>query len=83
VWTPGVSGNILPNSVLGKAETAHMGMGMGSNTLRASFAPNITLNPGVTQKDLAMAMMVAREEYTNNFLGMLRKEMPNYTMRYG
>lgn len=53
----------------------------GSN--RVSFAPNISIAPGVTQDELAMTFAAARQEYERNFLPMLHKTMPEFNERYG
>ena len=47
-----------------------------------SFAPNISIAPGVTQDELAMSFAAARQEYERNFLPMLRKNMPGFNERY-
>lgn len=47
-----------------------------------SFAPNISIAPGVTQEELAMTFAQARQEYERNFLPMLRKNMPGFNERY-
>ncbi|RJL08410.1 tape measure protein [Paracoccus siganidrum] len=48
-----------------------------------SFAPNISIAPGVTQDELAMTFAAARQEYERNFLPLLRKTMPEFNERYG
>lgn len=53
------------------------------NSINASFAPNISIAPGVTQAELAMTMVAARQEFERNFLPMLRKTMPQYQERFG
>ena len=70
VIVPKSPGTVIPNHEL------------GGGGLTASFAPNINLNHGVTQSDLAMAMTAARVEYERRFLPMLRKNMPRYNERF-
>ncbi|MEG4645196.1 hypothetical protein VB636_20925 [Paracoccus sp. APAP_BH8] len=50
--------------------------------VNATFAPNISIAPGVTQAELGMTMAAARQEYERNFLPMLQKHMPSYNERY-
>lgn len=50
--------------------------------MTATFAPNISIAPGVTQTELAMTMAAARQEYERNFLAMLRQNMPGYNERF-
>ncbi|WP_147203101.1 hypothetical protein, partial [Paracoccus denitrificans] len=46
--------------------------------VNATFAPNISIAPGVTQAELAMTMAAAQREYEQKFLPMLQKHMPSY-----
>ncbi|SMO78704.1 hypothetical protein [Paracoccus laeviglucosivorans] len=78
IFVPSHSGAIL-NVAQAQAALASR---PGGNTLRATFAPSISIAPGVTQAELAMTMQAAREEYERNFVNMLQNNMPSYQERY-
>lgn len=75
-FVPAVNGRILS---VAQAQAALRGRSGGIN---ATFAPNISIAPGVTQAELGMTMAAARQEYERNFLPMLQKHLPSYNERY-
>ncbi|WP_287882761.1 tape measure protein [Paracoccus sp. (in: a-proteobacteria)] len=79
-FVPAVNGRILS---VAQAQAALRGRAGGrSGGINATFAPNISIAPGVTQAELAMTMAAAQREYEQKFLPMLQKHMPSYNERY-
>ncbi|WP_147203109.1 tape measure protein, partial [Paracoccus denitrificans] len=75
-FVPAVNGRILS---VAQAQAALRGRAGGrSGGINATFAPNISIAPGVTQAELAMTMAAAQREYEQKFLPMLQKHMPSY-----